>query len=145
MRCRWSGSTAAGYEGYDRDHEVELEGVQAPLRLSADTAFRGRAGRANPEQLLLVAASSCQLLEFLALAAKTRVVVTAYEDLAEAVMPEPAVGITEILLRPRITVAAGSELGKVLLLVEMAHRGCYVANSLRSRVVVRPEVLIASD
>ena len=38
----------------------------------------------NPEQLLLMAASSCQMLWFLHLAAKARMDVVAYEDEAEA-------------------------------------------------------------
>ena len=62
----------------------------------------------NPEQLLVMAASSCQMLWFLHLAAKARIDVVAYEDEAEALMPEDEepVRITEITLRPRITVTA---------------------------------------
>ena len=49
---------------------------------------KGDPGVLNPEQLLLMAASSCQMLWFLHLAAKARVDVVAYEDQAEALMPE---------------------------------------------------------
>ena len=67
---------------------------------------KGDPAMLNPEQLLLMAASSCQMLWFLHLAAKARVDVVAYEDDAEALMPEDEepVRITEITLRPRITV-----------------------------------------
>ena len=60
----------------------------AHLELSSDPAFGGRPERLNPEQLLLMAASSCQLLSFLAVAARARLDVIAYEDEAEAMMPD---------------------------------------------------------
>src|SRR5262249_1070220 len=69
----WQGSTAAGYEAYDRSHEAHAPPAEAKLRLSGDPAFRGDAARLNPEQLLVVAASSCQLLSFLAVAARARI------------------------------------------------------------------------
>ena len=54
-----------------------------------------------------MAASSCQMLWFLHLAAKSRIDVVAYEDDAGGVMPEDdePVRITEITLRPRIVIA----------------------------------------
>ena len=69
VRCHWSGSTAGGYEAYDRGHEASAPPAAAVLLLSADPGFRGDPGRLNPEQLVVLAASSCQLLSFLAVAA----------------------------------------------------------------------------
>ena len=84
----WDGSTGVGYEGYDRGHRLEAVGPSQVLDLSADASFRGDAGRLNPEQLLVAAASSCQLLSFLAVAARARLDVVDYRDVAGAVMPE---------------------------------------------------------
>ena len=96
----------------------------------------------NPEQLLLMAASSCQLLWFLHLAAKARVDVVAYEDDASAVMPEEEVPvrITEITLRPRITVTGDASDERVEKLVEQAHGYCYIANSLTCAMEIEPTV-----
>ena len=109
VRCSWSGSTGVGYEKYDRAHMAGAPPAAAALTLSSDPAFRGDATLLNPEQLLLMAASSCQLLAFLAVAARARVDVLSYEDRAEAEMPEDdlPVRIKTIRLRPRIVVAAG--------------------------------------
>src|ERR1044071_6019876 len=85
-RLIWEGSTADGYDHYDRGHTVEV--AEGALALSGDPAFGGDAAIPNPEQLLLAAASSCQLLSFLAYAARSRIEVTAYSDEAEAEMPE---------------------------------------------------------
>ena len=58
----WRGSTGAGYAAYDRTHEVSAPPAGVTLSLSADPTFRGDPERLNPEQLLLAAASSCQML-----------------------------------------------------------------------------------
>ena len=94
----------------------------------------------NPEQLLLMAASSCQMLWFLHLAAKARVDVVAYEDEAVALMPEDQepVRITEITLRPRIAVAGDASEERVRKLVETAHEHCFIANSLNSSMKIEP-------
>ena len=96
----------------------------------------------NPEQLLLMAASSCQMLWFLHLAAKARVDVVAYEDEAEALMPEDEepVRITEITLRPRITVNGDAGEDRVRKLVDQAHGYCFIANSLNSAMRIEPTV-----
>src|ERR1700752_1327811 len=85
---RWKGSTRAGYEAYDRAHEIALPPGDYRIAASADQAFRGDPARTNPEQLFLAAASSCQMLSFLAIAARSGVDVLAYEDRATAIMPE---------------------------------------------------------
>lgn len=130
----WRGSTGAGYEHYGRDHEV------AGVPVSADAHFLGDPERLNPEVLLVMAASSCQLLSFLAVCARARVDVVAYEDDAEGEMPddERPVRITRITLRPRITVAGEVTEERLHKLAQLAHRECFIANSLTSEVVVEP-------
>jgi organic hydroperoxide reductase OsmC/OhrA len=144
--CQWSGSTGRGYQHYRREHTATANPAQDSLVLSADPAFRGQPQHLNPEQLLVIAASSCQLLSFLAAAARAGVDVLAYDDAAEGVMPDDGqpVSITRIALRPRIVVAAGPTVEQVHDLVEVAHEHCYVANSLRTEVDVAPQVEFAT-
>lgn len=141
-QLRWQGSTAVGYASYQRAHRVETPPSETEFRLSADAAFRGDPALPNPEQLLLAAASSCQLLSFLALAAQAGIDVVAYSDDAEAIMPagRTPMRITQVVLRPRIVVAPGADLDQVRQLVEQAHDGCYIANSLTAEVVLDPAV-----
>lgn len=146
-QLRWQGTTGVGYESYDRGHQVAVPPADAELALSSDPAFKGDPRLANPEQLLLAAASSCQLLSFLAVAARARIDVLAYDDDAEAIMPEDErpVRITRITLRPRIVVAAGTDLDRVLRLVETAHHSCYIANTLTAEVVIDPTIEQAEE
>ncbi len=79
----WQGSTGVGYHGYPRRHRG-VAPASPEIELSADPYFGGEAARLNPEQLLVLAASSCQLLSFLAVAAQDGVDVLDYTDEAEA-------------------------------------------------------------
>jgi organic hydroperoxide reductase OsmC/OhrA len=142
----WSGSTGVGYDGYDRRHAgVSKAGFVLPL--SSDAAFLGDPVCLNPEELLVLAAASCQLLSFLAVAARARIDVIDYRDEAAGQMPEDV--LTQITLRPHIVVAAGSgrpvDGARVLHLCEVAHRECYVSNSLRTPISVEPTVTICPD
>lgn len=137
----WRGSTAAGYDGYDRAHRGSTPPAGAELTLSSEPAFHGDPELVNPEQLVLLAAVSCQLLSFLAAAARARIDVLEYDDDAEAEMDlddRPA-RITRIVLRPHIVVADGSR-ERIEHLVEVAHRQCFVANSLRSDMTIEPTI-----
>lgn len=142
--CRWEGSTADGYSAYDRAHVAHCPPSATQVRLSSDPAFGGDAALLNPEQLVVLAASSCQLLSFLAVAARAHVEVLRYEDDAEGIMPdglEPML-LTRIVLRPRIVVGPQTSIEHVAKLVEVAHRECFIANSLRTEVVVEPLLVV---
>lgn len=140
----WEGTTGRGYKHYDRTHRVEAEPADDALSLTSDPAFLGDPARWNPEQLLVAAASSCQMLSFLAVAAAARLDVVRYDDTTEAVMPEDdkPVRITRIDIRARIvladTAADRPTDERLAHLAEVAHRECFIANSLATEVVVHP-------
>jgi len=95
--------------------------------------------------LVVLAAASCQLLSFLAVAARARVDVVAYEDKAVGLMPEDdlPVRLTRIELHPTITVAGEANEDKIRRLVEVAHQECYIASSLLSDITVEPIIVRA--
>lgn len=141
--CNWSGSTAGGYHAYDRSHELRAPPFAEPLPMSADPAFHGNPERLNPEQLLVMAAASCQMLTFLAIAARAHLDVVAYEDRAEGFMPEhdQPMRITRIVLRPKITVRGTLDQKRLQPMLETAHRHCFIASSLKSQIEIIPEFL----
>jgi organic hydroperoxide reductase OsmC/OhrA len=140
-RLRWTGSTGLGWDHYDRTHAVTAPPAEQEVRVTTGES-KGDPGILNPEQLLLMAASSCQMLWFLHLAAKARIDVLAYEDDAAALMPEDEepVRITEITLRPRITVDGDASEERVRKLLDTAHQCCFIANSLKSSMVIEPRI-----
>jgi organic hydroperoxide reductase OsmC/OhrA len=138
--CAWQGSTAVGYDEYERTHSAGAPPAAAELTVSADPAFRGDPALLNPEQLVVMAAASCQLLSFLAVAARARIDVVEYRDDAEGVMPEDdrPIRITQVTLRPRVNVRGTVDEERLRHLTEVAHEQCFIANSLRTTVVVEP-------
>jgi organic hydroperoxide reductase OsmC/OhrA len=138
----WTGSTMA--DPYTRDAVAAAPGkVSFPLSSAAE--YAGSAERWNPEDLLGVALANCHMLTFLALCAKTRTEVLGYEDAAESVLDtvEKVTWISEIHLRPTIKVAKGTDAAKVKELFEKAHKYCFVANSIKSKVTMDPVVVEA--
>jgi organic hydroperoxide reductase OsmC/OhrA len=148
------GSGTSGYREYGRDHEVTVSGGGAgdadlpqPIAGSSDSAFRGESARWNPEQLLVAALAQCHMLSYLHACAAAGIVVTGYTDEAHGTMTETTDGgghFTEVVLRPRVTVAAPDMVEKAVGLHREAHERCFIAKSVNFPVTHEAVVLAAS-
>lgn len=130
------------YDTYGRDHVVTFAGG-ARLEASAAPEYRGDQAKPNPEEQLVAALSSCHMLTFLAICARKALVVDAYADEAEGVLEKNAEGrlaVTRVALRPRVTFAAdvAVDAEKLAELHAAAHRGCFIASSVKTQVTVEP-------
>lgn len=148
-RVEWTGNLGRGtadYKAYSRDHVVSAPG-RPPIDGSSDPAFRGDAGRYNPEDMLVGSLSSCHMLWYLHLCATAGVTVLAYADDAEGEMaqtPEGGGRFVSAMLRPVVTVAAGTDRERALALHHEAHRLCFIANSVNFPVGIEPSLEIAA-
>ena len=115
-----------------RAHTVTL----AEQRLAASTApvRGGDPAKADPEQLLVAAASACHMLWFLDFSRRERIRVLSYEDEAEGLMDERR--FVRIVLRPAIDFDEEPEPEVVARLHERSHEACFIANSLNCPVEV---------
>ncbi len=135
INLRWTGNTGAGtggYRAYERAHEISAAGKPV-LYGSSDPAFRGDAARYNPEELLVASLSACHMLWYLHLCAESGIVVTAYADQPQGRMIETADGggrFDEVVLRPLVTVKAGTDTALAESLHARAHALCFIANSM---------------
>ena len=128
---------------YSRAHAWRFDGgldvpassspLSVPLPMSDASAV-------DPEEALVAAASSCHMLFFLSLAAQRGFVVDAYEDRAVGTLDKNADGklaMTRIALRPAIRYAGiAPDAAALAALHHAAHERCYVANSLKTEIVV---------
>ena len=108
-----------------------------PLPLSAADAV-------DPEEALVASTSSCHMLYFLFFAAKRGLVVDSYVDNAFGVLEKNPAGkmhMSRITLRPSIAFAGAPPSQTDLdALHHAAHEECFIANSLKSEIVVEPVV-----
>ncbi|HEY9640418.1 MAG TPA: OsmC family protein [Coleofasciculaceae cyanobacterium] len=143
VEVRWIGNTGQGtanYRVYDRAHEISVAGKPI-IPGSADPAFRGDPTRYNPEELLVSSISTCHMLWYLHLCADAKIIVTAYLDHAIGFMTETKEGggqFTEVILKPVITITAGSDAAQAEQLHETAHHLCFIANSVNFPVRCQP-------
>lgn len=128
------------YETYGRGHLITFGGG-ARLEASSAVEYGGDAAKPNPEEQLVAALSSCHMLTFLAICARKKIIVDAYDDAAEGVLEKNAEGrlsVTRVVLRPKVTFAEGANVDAAKLgdLHASAHRGCFIANSVKTEVTV---------
>jgi organic hydroperoxide reductase OsmC/OhrA len=131
------------YETYNRDHDWSFD-AGITVRASANPAYLGSASAVDPEEAFVASLSSCHMLTFLALAARKGYVVDRYRDQAVGVLAKDAAGrlaMTKVSLRPEVTFGAEKPPGpdEVRQLHDRAHHACFIANSVKTEVVVEPQ------
>jgi len=136
FECRlvWTGAAkgpTADYDTYSRDYRVDFNGKPS-IKGTAAPAYRGDPAIHNPEDLLVAALSGCHCLSYLALCARAGVRVIAYEDEVFGRMErvDGVVKFTEVLLKPKVSIAPGSDAEKARSLHERAHAICFIASSV---------------
>ena len=113
---------------------------------SAPGVYGGDTSRYNPEELLMVSLSECHMLTYLAIAGKKRMAILKYEDRVTGTLgigPSGKMQMVDVLLRPRVTVAKGTNLDDAKVMHEKAHANCFMANSVNFAVRNEPEVVEA--
>ena len=128
---------------YSRGHTLTFdEGVTVPGSASPHVVGNrfSVAAAVDPEEMFVAALSSCHMLTFLHRCRLAGLAVAAYTDAAFGVMAEVAPGrraVTHVTLRPTIQWAGTSpDPALVARLHHEAHEECFIANSVRTEVVV---------
>jgi organic hydroperoxide reductase OsmC/OhrA len=131
-------SSDFSYEKFNRNHDLSFSGDQH-LNSSAAKEYFGNSDMTNPEELLGASLASCHMLTFLAVAAKSGFHVEAYKCKAEAILAkneEGRISVTEINLTTDINFSGDKTPSAEQLssLHEKAHRNCFIAQSLKTKV-----------
>jgi organic hydroperoxide reductase OsmC/OhrA len=117
-----------------RAHTIGLS--QQRLPGSSGPQRGGDESKADPEQLLVAAASACHMLWFLDLSRRERLRVVSYEDEPEGVMDGHR--FVRVVLRPAIGFSSAPAAELLSRLHDRAHEACFIANSLNCPVEVEP-------
>jgi peroxiredoxin-like protein len=133
---RYAARVAGGPAGY-----ATLSSSGVPdLRSAAPLDFDGPGDAWSPEQLLLAAVEACFLLTFRAVAQASGVEFVAISVEAEGFVDRVngRARFTEIVLRPRVALPAGTDRVRVERVLEKAERACLVAASLDTPIRLEP-------
>ena len=129
---------------YSRAHTWAFDGGVTVPASSSPLSVRlplSRADAVDPEEALVASLSSCHMLTFLYLAAKQGHVIESYDDAAVGIMSKNERGklfVSKVTLRPRIVFSGPRQpsAAELAQLHHHAHEECYIANSVRTEVVV---------
>jgi organic hydroperoxide reductase OsmC/OhrA len=129
-------------KSFSRDHQWLFKGDQSLLASSAPD-FNGNAAAVDPEDAFTASLASCHMLTFLAIAAVKGFEVLSYADDAVGTLDKNADGrmsMVKVLLRPRVVFGERQPSGEELAgLHERAHKACFIANSVKTEVVVEAQ------
>jgi organic hydroperoxide reductase OsmC/OhrA len=127
---------------YSRVHAIAFDGG-AEIRGSASPHVvpepMADPAAVDPEELLIASAAACHMLWFLHLARDAGLDVVSYRDEARGVMGnlDGRMAVKRIVLRPLIAFDGETPDAEALArLHHEAHERCFIANSLKSEVIV---------
>lgn len=140
----WEFSGSGFAQGrYPRGHTWEFDGgakvpaSASPLHVPAPWSVPAGV---DPEEAYVAAIASCHMLIFLYLASRRGLTVQRYRDRAEGGMERNEAGrqwIAQVTLHPEIEFSGEQPTAdEVRRLHHEAHAECYVANSVRTRIIV---------
>ena len=142
---RWSRSGEGDFTKgqYSRAHEWAFDGghvMKASASPHVVPAPWSDPEGVDPEEAFVASLSSCHMLFFLDFARRDSWTVDSYVDEAEGVMErgeDGKIAITRVTLKPRIEWKdEGPDPAALADLHHRAHQACFIANSVKSEVVV---------
>ena len=129
---------------YIRAHRIEFEptvGLEGNAAKENIPPGAPHAKGADPEQLFVASLSACHMLWFVSLASTMKLVVNRYVDNAEGVLEKNSEGrmtMTRVTLRPVVEFDTPPSPAVLAKLHHKAHEKCFIANSVRTQVIVEP-------
>ncbi len=107
--------------------------------------FKGEANIWAPEELLVGSLYTCMMLTFLTLAQAQGLTPVRYESEAEGLLEnfEGKYHITEVKVRPCVTLKSEVELEPARKTMGSVEANCFIANSINARVMLAPEFVVA--
>jgi organic hydroperoxide reductase OsmC/OhrA len=133
------------------DHWGQIEMGNGPqMKFSAPPDAQGHAGVLTPEDAFVAAANSCVMMMFIWAAERFRLKLLSFECRTEGtklIELDRTETFTRLHFRPVIRIARGDENKEAVeartrRALEAAQKYSLVANSVKSEIIVEPEILV---
>jgi peroxiredoxin-like protein len=129
------------------DRKGEVSSTALPLKIEVATPPdfpKGIPGIWSPEHFFVAAVNSCLMTTFLAVAENSKLEYVSFtcDSIGEVDKVEGKFQVTEIILKPTLTLPAGGNEERALRILDMSEKNCLISNSVKSKIVFEPKVVI---
>jgi len=131
------------------EHKGEVRATGFPtLTVATPPEFKGHEGIWTPEHFFVASVNACLMTTFLAIAELSKLNFVAFRSWAQGKLEKvegQGVQITEIVLRPHVTVTQERDRERAERILEKAEKNCFISNSIKSKVSLEPEISVAES
>lgn len=131
----------------ERRGEARAPGLPT-LAVTAPPEFQGHEGFWTPEHLFVAAVNSCLMTTFLAIAQMSKLNFVAFRSHAQGKLEKvegQGFQITQIVLRPHLTIAQERDRERAERILEKAERHCLISSSIKATVRMEPTISVAGE
>ena len=105
---------------------------------------KGMEGIWTPEHLFLASVNGCLMTTFFAIAENSKLEFIRYESNAvcNIALIEGKLAITEIILKPKVTIPHTQKQDRAIHILEMSKRECLISNAIKATILLEPEIIV---
>ena len=128
---KWKGEKKADLRFIESKQEIEV---------ATPPEFGGHENIISPEDLFVSSANVCYMTTLLGTLKNMGVELISYESRAEGILQtvDKMKIFTKIIIRPKIKAKETEE--KIRMILNHAEKRCLVANSMKTQVIIEPEI-----
>ncbi|MCX9083718.1 MAG: OsmC family protein [Candidatus Methanoperedens sp.] len=127
---------------WKEEKKADLEFLESKQQIKVATPpeFGGHENIISPEDLFVSSANVCYMTTLLGTLKNMGVELISYESKAEGILEtvNKLKVFTKIIIRPRIKAKETEE--KISMILKHAEKRCLVANSMKTRVIIEPQI-----
>jgi peroxiredoxin-like protein len=130
----------------DRKGMISSPELNQSIEIATPPEFpKGMEGIWSPEHLFAAAVNSCLMTTFLAVAENSKLDFETLNSTAIGKLDkvDGKYMMTEVVLKPRLVIRNAEQQEKAKRVLEMSEKACLISNSIKSKIVFEPEILLA--
>lgn len=131
----------------DRKGMMSASDVSTKIEVATPPQFpKGMENIWSPEHLFVAAINSCLMTTFLAIAENSKLEFTNFSSKASGKleMVEGKYLMTEVTLLPTVTIEKEHDKERATRILEKSEAACLISNSVKSKIILKTEVIVAS-
>ncbi len=121
--------------------------VESTIEVVTPPEFsKGIMNKWTPEHLFVASISSCLMSTFLLVADNSKFEFISFETDAVGKIEkiDGKFSVTEITLKPILVIPPSQTLDKGNRLIEMSEKACAISNSIKTKIILQPSIMIKS-